>query len=136
VECNGSCDLRQINWADAKHRSITPQFIENDVNGALAGITFSNGAYSILMLRTWPELRSCYAELVTSVLRQTMFFEPSRRGTNNDPGCDEKSKLVSTGCEKWNRIHKMTATTLRAQSRYFGCVVRGYARFRGRLACR
>src|SRR5438552_15550557 len=66
----------RYNWLMPNVGSITPQFIEMTLNGALAGNHVQQWSLFDLMLRTWPELRSCYSELITSVLRKTIVFEP------------------------------------------------------------
>src|SRR6266403_1290611 len=91
----------RCNWLMPNIGSITPQLIEMTLNGALAGNHVQQWSLFDLMLRTWPELRSCYAELVTSVLRKTIVFEPFHEEDEQPtPDAIEKSKLISTALRK------------------------------------
>ncbi len=91
----------RYNWLMPNVGSITPQFIEMTLNGALAGNHVQQWSLFDLMLRTWPELRSCYSELITSVLRKTIVFEPFHEEDEQPtPDAIEKSKLVSTALRK------------------------------------
>src|SRR5258708_40063367 len=91
----------RYNWLMPNIGAITPQFIEMTLNGALAGNHVQQWSLFDLMLRTWPELRSCYIELVTSVLRKTIVFEPyCEEDEQPTPDAIERSKLVSTALRK------------------------------------
>jgi len=91
----------RYNWLMPNVGSITPQFIEMTLNGALAGNHVQQWSLFDLMLRTWPELRSCYSELITSVLRKTIVFEPFHEEDEQPtPDAIEKSKLVSAALRK------------------------------------
>src|SRR5258708_18324679 len=91
----------RYNWLMPNIGSITPQFIEMTLNGALAGNHVQQWSLFDLMLRTWPELRSCYSELITSVLRKTIVFEPyCEEDEKPTPDAIERSKLVSTALRR------------------------------------
>ncbi len=66
----------RFNWLMPNVASITPQYIEMLLNGALAGNHVQRWELFDLMLRTWPELSACCQELTYGVLRKKLIYEP------------------------------------------------------------
>ncbi len=66
----------RFNWLMPNVASITPQYIEMLLNGALAGNHVQRWELFDLMLRTWPELSACCQELTYGVLRKKLVYEP------------------------------------------------------------
>ena len=84
----------RFNWLMPNVGSITPQYIETVLNGALAGNHVQAWWLFDLMLRTWPELLQCYDELIYGVLRKKIVFEPAQSEEDKPtPTADERLKV-------------------------------------------
>ncbi len=87
-------------WLGPQLAAITPQYIEQTMTGAMAGSTLQAWSIFDLMLKTWPELLACYQELIESVIRKKLVYEPY---------CEEDEKPTPSALEK----QKVVATALR-----------------------
>ncbi|HEY4414478.1 MAG TPA: DUF935 family protein [Verrucomicrobiae bacterium] len=100
---NLSQDLARILRPQAAYRwllpqlsVITPSYVEMTLRGALAGNHVQAWELFDLMLDSWPELAACYQELVESVQRKTLIFEPyAEEGQKPTPEAVERMKVVS-----------------------------------------
>ncbi len=87
-------------WLGPQLAAITPTYIEQTMLGAMAGSTLQAWSLFDLMLKTWPELLACYQELIESVIRKKLVYEPY---------CEEDEKPTPLALEK----QKVVATALR-----------------------
>lgn len=88
-------------WLLPQLSSITPQFIETTLRGALAGSHVQAWELFDLMEDTWPELAACQQELKFAVLRKKVIFEPYREeDAEPTPDALEKMKVVSAALRK------------------------------------
>ena len=87
-------------WLGPQLAAITPQYIEQTMIGAMAGSSVQAWSIFDLMLKTWPELLACYSELIESVIRKKLVYEPY---------CEEDEKPSDSAIEKM----KVVATALR-----------------------
>ncbi len=87
-------------WLGPQLAAITPTYIEQTMLGAMAGSTLQAWSLFDLMLKTWPELLACYQELIESVIRKKLVYEPY---------CEEDEKPTPSALEK----QKVVATALR-----------------------
>ncbi len=87
-------------WLGPQLAAITPTYIEQTMLGAMAGSTLQAWSLFDLMLKTWPELLACYQELIESVIRKKLVYEPY---------CEEDEKPTTSALEK----QKVVATALR-----------------------
>lgn len=100
---NLTTDLARILRPQAAYRwllpqisAITPAYVEMTLRGALAGNHVQAWELFDLMLDSWPELAACYQELVESVQRKTLIFEPyAEEGQRPTPEAVERMKVVS-----------------------------------------
>src|SRR5215471_10888379 len=90
----------RFNWLMPNVGSITPQYIETVLNGAMAGNHVQQWWLFDLMLRTWPELLQCYDELVYGVLRKKIVYEAALNADENPtPEAETRLKVVQTALE-------------------------------------
>jgi len=87
-------------WLGPQLAAITPTYIEQTMIGAMAGSSLQAWSLFDLMLKTWPELLACYQELIESVIRKKLVYEPY---------CEEDEKPTPSSLEK----QKVVATALR-----------------------
>ena len=87
-------------WLGPQLASITPTYIEQTMLGAMAGNTTQAWSLFDVMLKSWPELLACYQELIESVIRKKLVYEPY---------CEEDEKPTPSSIEK----QKVVATALR-----------------------
>ncbi len=83
-------------WLGPQLAAITPQYIEQTMIGAMAGSTVQAWALFDLMLKSWPELLACYQELIESVIRKKLVYEPyCEEDEKPTPSALEKQKVVA-----------------------------------------
>ncbi len=83
-------------WLGPQLAAITPQYIEQTMIGAMAGSTVQAWALFDLMLKSWPELLACYQELIESVIRKKLIYEPyCEEDEKPTPSALEKQKVVA-----------------------------------------
>ncbi len=87
-------------WLGPQLAAITPTYIEQTMLGAMAGSSLQAWSLFDLMLKTWPELLACYQELIESVIRKKLVYEPY---------CEEDEKPSDSALERM----KVVATALR-----------------------
>lgn len=84
-------------WLLPQLASITPQYIEMTLRGALAGNHVQQWELFDLMLDTWPELSACAQELAYGVSRLKLIFEPfAEEDEEPTKAAIERCKLVSS----------------------------------------
>ncbi len=84
-------------WLLPQLSTITPQYIELVLRGALAGNHVQQWQLFDLMLDTWPELAACAQELLYGVQELKLMFRPfAEDGERPLPEALERQKLVST----------------------------------------
>ncbi len=83
-------------WLGPQLAAITPQYIEQTMIGAMAGSSVQAWALFDLMLKSWPELLACYQELIESVIRKKLVYEPyCEEDEKPTPSALEKQKVVA-----------------------------------------
>jgi phage gp29-like protein len=83
-------------WLLPQLASITPQYIEMILRGALMGDHVQQWELFDLMFDTWPELAAVEQELVAGVEKKKMIFEPYHdEDEKPTPTAIERMKLVS-----------------------------------------
>lgn len=88
-------------WLMPNLGSITPQYIESVLTGAMAGNHAQQWELFDLMFDTWPELAACLAELVEGVLRKKLVFEPwCEEGEAPTDNALERQALVSAALRR------------------------------------
>ena len=88
-------------WLGPQLAAITPTYIEQTMQGAMAGSTLQAWALFDLMLKTWPELLACYQELIESVIRKKLVYEPyCEEDEKPTPSAIEKQKVVATALRR------------------------------------
>ncbi len=87
-------------WLGPQLAAITPTYIEQTMLGAMQGSTIQAWSLFDIMLKSWPELLACYRELIESVIRKKLVYEPY---------CEEDEKPSDTALERM----KVVATALR-----------------------
>ncbi len=91
----------RFNWLMPNVASITPQYIEMLLNGALAGNHVQRWELFDLMLRTWPELSACCQELTYGVLRKKLIYEPFHEEDEKPtPSALERMKVCSAALRR------------------------------------
>ncbi len=91
----------RFNWLMPNVASITPQYIEMLLNGALAGNHVQRWELFDLMLRTWPELSACCQELTYGVLRKKLVYEPFHEEDEKPtPSALERMKVCSAALRR------------------------------------
>ncbi len=91
----------RFNWLMPNVASITPQYIEMLLNGALAGNHVQRWELFDLMLRTWPELSACTQELTYGVLRKKLVYEPFHEEDEKPtPSAIERMKVCSAALRR------------------------------------
>ncbi len=91
----------RFNWLMPNVASITPQYIEMLLNGALAGNHVQRWELFDLMLRTWPELSACCQELTYGVLRKKLIYEPFQEEDEKPtPSALERMKVCSAALRR------------------------------------
>ncbi len=88
-------------WLGPQLAAITPTYIEQTMLGAMAGSTLQAWSLFDLMLKTWPELLACYQELIESVIRKKLVYEPyCEEDEKPTPSAIEKQKVVATALRR------------------------------------
>jgi phage gp29-like protein len=88
-------------WLLPQVASITPQYIEMVLRGALAGNHVQQWELFDLMLETWPELAGCVQELTDGVMRLKLIFEPfAEEDEDPTPEAIERCKLASSAMRR------------------------------------
>lgn len=88
-------------WLLPSLASITPQYIEMVLRGAMAGNHVQQWELFDLMLDSWPELAACAQELTYGVSRLKMIFEPfCEEDEDPTPSAIERCKLVSSALRR------------------------------------
>ncbi len=91
----------RFNWLMPNVASITPQYIEMLLNGALAGNHVQRWELFDLMLRTWPELSACCQELTYGVVRKKLIYEPFHEEDEKPtPSALERMKVCSAALRR------------------------------------
>jgi hypothetical protein len=98
-------------WLGPQLAAITPTYIEQTMIGAMAGSSLQAWSLFDLMLKTWPELLACYQELIESVIRKKLVYEPyCEEDEKPTPSAIEKQKVVATA------LHRMQPDAARDDS--------------------
>jgi phage gp29-like protein len=88
-------------WLMPNLGSITPQYIESVLSGAMAGNHAQQWELFDLMFDTWPELAACQAELIEGVLRKKVVVEPwCEEGEAPTDSAIERQSLVSAALRR------------------------------------
>lgn len=88
-------------WLLPQLASITPQYIEMILRGALAGNHVQQWELFDLMLDTWPELAACAQELCDGLMCQKLIYEPfAEEDEDPTPSAIERCKLVSSALRR------------------------------------
>jgi len=88
-------------WVMPSLASITPQYIEMVLRGALTGNHVQQWELFDLMLDTWPELAGCQAELTEGVMAMKPLFSPwAEEGEAPTDSALERQKLASTALRR------------------------------------
>jgi phage gp29-like protein len=83
--------------------TFTPRYIEQILNGALAGNHVQQWELFDMMLRTWPVLGACVQELCYGVTRRELVYDPFRlEDEKATASAVEREKLVTISIQKMN----------------------------------
>lgn len=92
-------------WMMPALASITPQYVENVLRGALSGNHVQQWELFDLMFDTWPELAACQQELTEGVLRSKLTLDPfAEEGEAPSDTAKERQKLVSSAIRQMRPI--------------------------------
>jgi phage gp29-like protein len=88
-------------WLLPQLSSITPQYIETVLRGALAGNHVQQWELFDLMFDSWPELAACANELTDGVMERKLIFEAfAEEDEDATPTAQERCKLVSAALRR------------------------------------
>lgn len=86
-----------MRWTLPSLASMTPQYIESVLTGALAGNHVQQWELFDMMLDTWPELAGCQSELIEGVLDMKPVFTPwAEEGEAPTENAIERQQVVSS----------------------------------------
>lgn len=90
-------------WTLPMLASITPQYVEQVLRGALSGAHVQQWELFDLMLDTWPELAACAAELTEGVMaRKVVFRSWEEDGEKPTPSAEERKAVASGAIRRMN----------------------------------
>ncbi len=88
-------------WLGPQLAAITPTYIEQTMLGAMQGSTIQAWSLFDIMLKSWPELLACYRELIESVIRKKLVYEPyCEEDEEPSPNAIERMKVVATALRR------------------------------------
>lgn len=90
-----------MRWTLPSLASMTPQYIETVLTGALAGNHVQQWELFDMMLDTWPELAACQSELMEGVLAMKPVFTPwAEEGEAPTESAIERQQVVSSALRR------------------------------------
>lgn len=90
-----------MRWTLPSMASMTPQYIETVLTGALAGNHVQQWELFDMMLDTWPELGACQSELMEGVLAMKPVFTPwAEEGEAPTESAIERQQVVSSALRR------------------------------------